>query len=244
MLCDVKMSCGHTETVDLWGPGWKREKRLWYLQRYGLCKECRKKEEKRIEEEQIKEEEKMGLVFHISFLDYCRKDEIMVAAWFNGNLKPYEKELEQYGYSFRAFSGNVFPFPWRYWGKEFSYNNKDKAIEEAKKIGAEKFLILEKNQDERGSLRRAIEKQQRWREKQEEERKIKEEISRIKPICPEFLDGYKYITPKLYQQRSGQYLVYADNQRLEITDEQAIMFERWLQETEKYKKKIKELKNA
>lgn len=241
MLCDVKMSCWHTEMVDLWGPGWKREKRLWYLQKHGLCKECRKKEEERIEKEQIKEEAKMGLVFHISFLDYCRKGELMVAAWFEGNLKPYEGKFEQYGYSFRTFSGNVFPFPWRYWGKEFLYKEKEKAIEEAKEIGAEKFLVLEKNSEELWSLKNATEKQQRWKEKQEEERKIKEEISRIKPIRPDFLDEYKYITPKLYQQRSGQYLVYADNQRLEITDEQAVMFEKWLRETEEYKKRIKEL---
>ena len=50
---DVKMSCGHTETVELYGKSEDRQKRIKYLEKYGLCKFCYR--EKRNED--IKSEE-------------------------------------------------------------------------------------------------------------------------------------------------------------------------------------------
>ncbi len=38
---DIKMSCGHTVTVELYGKTDAREKRIHYLKKYGLCQKCR-----------------------------------------------------------------------------------------------------------------------------------------------------------------------------------------------------------
>lgn len=40
MKYTVKMSCGHEEQVELFGPGKDREKKIRYYQEYGMCKEC------------------------------------------------------------------------------------------------------------------------------------------------------------------------------------------------------------
>lgn len=45
MKYDVKMSCGHTVTVNLYGKSEERERRIAWLEKYGLCHECEKAEE-------------------------------------------------------------------------------------------------------------------------------------------------------------------------------------------------------
>ena len=59
MKYDVKFSCGHTETIELFGNTKDREDRIKYFEERGVCSECYK-EMKHIEEE-IKAE-KEGLI--------------------------------------------------------------------------------------------------------------------------------------------------------------------------------------
>lgn len=40
MKYDVKFSCGHTDTIELFGKGLDRERKIKYLEEYGLCKAC------------------------------------------------------------------------------------------------------------------------------------------------------------------------------------------------------------
>jgi hypothetical protein len=40
MKYDVKFSCGHTQTVELFGPGAERERKIAYYEQSGMCSEC------------------------------------------------------------------------------------------------------------------------------------------------------------------------------------------------------------
>lgn len=52
MKYDVKMSCGHTETIQIYGTEKERNQKIYWYEQYGTCEECRNKEEqKRAEEE-------------------------------------------------------------------------------------------------------------------------------------------------------------------------------------------------
>ena len=44
MKYEVKMSCGHTETIQLFGKCADRERKIEWLERYGLCEECKKEQ--------------------------------------------------------------------------------------------------------------------------------------------------------------------------------------------------------
>lgn len=57
MKYEVEMSCGHTETIQLFGKCADRERKIEWLERYGLCEECKK--EKAAEE--MKKAEEAGL---------------------------------------------------------------------------------------------------------------------------------------------------------------------------------------
>jgi len=39
---DVKFNCGHTETIELYGPGKQRESKIAYYEKNGECSECYK----------------------------------------------------------------------------------------------------------------------------------------------------------------------------------------------------------
>ena len=53
MKYTVKMSCGHEEQIELFGPGTEREKKIQYYQTSGLCKECYRKQVEEREKENI-----------------------------------------------------------------------------------------------------------------------------------------------------------------------------------------------
>jgi len=50
MKYDVKFSCGHTQTVELFGAGAERERKIAYYEQSGICSECfAKKQAERVE---------------------------------------------------------------------------------------------------------------------------------------------------------------------------------------------------
>lgn len=57
MKYEVKMSCGHTETIQLFGKCADRERKIEWLERYGLCEECKKEQVAK----EIKKAEEAGL---------------------------------------------------------------------------------------------------------------------------------------------------------------------------------------
>lgn len=57
MKYEVKMSCGHTETIQLFGKCADRERKIEWLERYGFCEECKKEQAAK----EIKKAEEAGL---------------------------------------------------------------------------------------------------------------------------------------------------------------------------------------
>lgn len=57
MKYEVKMSCGHTETIQLFGKCADRERKIEWLERYVLCEECKKEQAAK----EIKKAEEAGL---------------------------------------------------------------------------------------------------------------------------------------------------------------------------------------
>lgn len=57
MKYEVKMSCGHTETIQLFGKCADRERKIEWLERCGLCEECKKEQVAK----EIKKAEEAGL---------------------------------------------------------------------------------------------------------------------------------------------------------------------------------------
>lgn len=53
MKYTVKMSCGHDEQLELFGPGADREKKIKYYQTSGICKECYRRQKKEREKENL-----------------------------------------------------------------------------------------------------------------------------------------------------------------------------------------------
>lgn len=43
MKYDIKFSCGHEETIELFGNGKERERKIAYYEEYGVCSECYRK---------------------------------------------------------------------------------------------------------------------------------------------------------------------------------------------------------
>lgn len=58
---DVTFSCGHTETVQLFGKTKSREDKIEYWERSGFCSECYKKQQAEITEKRTKEAGLPGL---------------------------------------------------------------------------------------------------------------------------------------------------------------------------------------
>ena len=42
MKYDVKMSCGHTETIQIYGTEKERNQKIYWYEQYGTCEECKK----------------------------------------------------------------------------------------------------------------------------------------------------------------------------------------------------------
>ena len=51
MKYNVKFSCGHSEEIQIYGPGAERERKIAYFEKYGLCSCCYR---------ELKETEKKG----------------------------------------------------------------------------------------------------------------------------------------------------------------------------------------
>lgn len=63
MKYEIMMSCGHEDTVELFGKEKERDRKIEYFKIHGLCKECyRKKKEE--------ETQKEGLIFNATVLPY------------------------------------------------------------------------------------------------------------------------------------------------------------------------------
>jgi ribonuclease BN (tRNA processing enzyme) len=96
MKYEIMMSCGHEDTVELFGKEKERDRKIEYFKIHGLCKECyRKKKEE--------ETQKEGLIFNATVLPYINEKDgsILLSVWFSGDTKPHKDEIKSLkNYSF------------------------------------------------------------------------------------------------------------------------------------------------
>ena len=91
MKYEIMMSCGHEDTVELFGKEKERDRKIEYFKIHGLCKECyRKKKEE--------ETQKEGLIFNATVLPYINEKDgsILLSVWFSGDTKPYKMKLNRW----------------------------------------------------------------------------------------------------------------------------------------------------
>lgn len=123
MKYTIIYSCGHTQDIELFGKMSEREKKIEYLKKYGICKECYKKamEEK---------EAKKPLKFNVKFSQSINEEngQLRLILWLDGNTKAYKEEIKKLGYKW-----NSSKF---YWQKEIDVDDLQKETKKAMIIGA------------------------------------------------------------------------------------------------------------
>lgn len=134
----VNMSCGHTETVELFGKDADRHKKIEYFETYGLCKECFKA--------QVKEkEESEPFTFHYSVQPFIneKNGEIQFYVWFSGNTKEHMEDIKKLGgykWCERTAAADTISmrFPGFCWNKVIDRKDVLAEAEKAKQIGVER----------------------------------------------------------------------------------------------------------
>lgn len=225
----IIMSCGHEETVEVFGPGKEREKKLKGYELYGLCKECYQK--KRAAELQAE-----GLVFNGSTLSKIDDNgEFIIEIWFSGDTKPYKDEIKSLG-GYWWGESDIWDDPrCRYmvcWHKTIKPNELQAEIDKAVSIGV-RNTITQESLYSGLDYEDAVYKQQKWRERQKKIDVI------AKPHVPEVLQGHTW-NQKVYG-KAGNYSIYPDGEKTLITDEQAEEIKTYLSLKEEYKRKIDEI---
>ena len=229
MKYTVKMSCGHTQVVDLVGKGSERERKIRYFEEFGLCKECYKK--------QLDEtDNKKSLEFNIEMLPEINEEngQPLVYVWFGGNTKPNKeaiKSLKRYWWQKVESSEDTFWYtkPKLAWGRTIDLSEINSEIERAASIGA-KLVTPTKGLLHTISYSIACEKQKAWKTKNEMIKTVK------KPDVPKIIANQRW-NNKVYG-RTKNYSIYINGEKINITDEQAEDLKRYAVEKEEYTKKV------
>ena len=229
----ITMSCGHTDTVELFGKDKDRERKIEYFKEHGLCKECYKKEMQA-------QAEKEGLMFNATVLPYISESDgdFLIYVWFSGNTMPHKEEIKALGgYKWEECQAASNLLSLKYepcWGKTVKFQNLKEEIAKAKSIGAKE--TVEKGLFATANYKIALENKEKWQVN-------KEQIDAIpKPIIPTIIKGH-YWNGRIYG-KSGNYCVYLDSEKTPITDEQEKEITAYLTAKEEYDKKIDEIKKA
>lgn len=91
----VKMSCGHEQTVELYGKSSERDRKIQYYQDCGLCKECYKQQIQ-------KENQEIGLILNLDVYGFSTEDgEIKLILYFTGDTISYKDKIKNLGYFWR-----------------------------------------------------------------------------------------------------------------------------------------------
>lgn len=227
MKYNITMGCGHTETIQLCGKHVERDRKLQYLQDYGICKECYKSA--------IREQErKQGLLLHAHICTYMEhmNGNIYLYLWFSGDTMTHKDEIKSSGYH---WDGEC-------WSKQVKLQDFQGEAVHAASIGAKKaryenrMHYTEYYPIEIQAFKSALEEQKKWYD-------MHDKISAIKkPDKPEIVAGH-YWNQKIYG-KHGQHRIYLDKKETFITDEDALQIKKYLDEKNEYSKKVEEIKNA
>lgn len=228
----VKFSCGHEQTVELFGKGSDRKRKMEWYAESGLCSECYKKQ---MEEER----EAMPVTVTIRFAPRITEDgEMLFIVAIKGNTKPRKDEIKSLGFcwgeeetvmSIISVAGAELC-----WQKDYIANEDSlreiKAV--AEQFGAE--IQFPDNLIEIMGYQVAACMKKDWDEKHEK-------IAAIpKPNVPATVKGHKW-NQKIYGKK-GNYTIYPDGIKTAISDEEAAELKKYLADKEEYNKKVGEIK--
>lgn len=152
--CDIKFSCGHEGSVQLYGSGAERERKKWYYENRGLCPECLEKKREADREARRAAEKEAGLC--VAFRAGMRRDlekvdgeERIVAsrvvfAVFEGDTYPRKEELKAIGARWRDDypGGSALGYivgasrPCKRWVVEINEDNAEEKVGEIAELGA------------------------------------------------------------------------------------------------------------
>lgn len=136
MKYDIIYSCGHEGTVDLWGKGAERDRKISFFERCGLCPDCYKAQMQK----QVAEQ---PLVYNLSVLPALTDDgQFVVYGYFSGNTLPVKDDIKALGgYHWEdchSAEYDLFPkAPPKCWGKLFTGSDLMAEIQNAKSLGAQ-----------------------------------------------------------------------------------------------------------
>lgn len=139
--------CGHEDTVELFGKGEERERKIAYFKEHGMCKCC-------FQEEKRKKREEEGIIMNAAFTpDIDEKTgDIMIRVWFSGNTYPYKEDFKSAGYRWSRGEG---------WEKTVSH---PKFLEIHEKA-TQKGIKIIADPSSAGHRATALKKQMEWKER-------------------------------------------------------------------------------
>lgn len=226
----ITMGCGHEDTIELYGSGKERKSRVEYLQRAGICKKC-------YVENKRAEEAATPLTINIDLMPINQK--IMLS--FTGNTMPVKDDIKALGYRWGHIDaagalGMLFsdapPKRWHKIVNEFA-----DVDTELKRMADFKLVVNDKVPEID-----LIAWKQVKDEKEAAQKRINEALANIqKPARPAKLPAGVRWNEKIYG-RAGNKAIYLNNEKVNLTDEEASEVETWLVEIEKYNKAVEQAK--
>lgn len=225
---DIRMSCGHEDTVELFGKTADRNRKIAWYEREGLCKACYQKQRR-------EQEQQEGLVFNAAFTGYVKPDTgtVQLYAWFSGDTIPHRDEIKALG-GYR-WDVNVITSgfkPVHNWIKVITLDELGSEVKRAASIGATSAVPT--NLRKLPNYRMAQEALREWRETNTEVSKIQ------RPTVPAILSGHKW-NEKIYG-KAGNRSIYLDGDKVLITDEQAEAVRSYLAAIDKYWRQVDAIK--
>lgn len=214
---DIKYSCGHEDVIELFGKSVDRYKKIEYLEK-GLCKSCYRKK--------MEEKESSGplTLSGMALPEINDEGRIMNVVFFTGNVSGKEAAIVSEGFDWIAVKEMRRPVKMRL-GKKLSQDDVIAEVDRLKSLFQVEYVSADME-----TARDNVAKAKRLQEKFEQ-MKASGEVP-LRYGMPELLEGKQW-NGKVYG-RSGNYTVYLDGEKIDITNEQADAIKAYLSSKEVY----------
>lgn len=189
---NVTFSCGHEETVELFGKETERRRKIDYFERYGLCKECYKAQR--------------GIELHV--IKFKSNGIVKVYTYYDGSTYEHKDTIKKLGYQYGLLDEK------KVWYKEAKnqYDLQD-AVSNAKAINSNAKTFVDDDKLVHSVM------SSKYQDKNNAEAETKQETAEPKKIeKPSIIEG-KYWNKKIYG-KAGSYNIYLNNKKVSITDTQ------------------------
>lgn len=232
----INHSCGHSTEVQLYGKTDERESRIRWMEQ-GTCPKC-------YGEKMRKEEAEKPLELQID----CEPFEQMIILHFHGDTMPVKEEIKAIGYRWdempmHGFFGSLdTKKPLKVWNKVIQIDGLEKALKEAEALNP-KITNKITDLDKAAYMKIYQENQRKKAEADKRKQEKQEDISKLtKPDAPGKLRGHKW-NGRIYG-KADNYSVFLDNERMNITNEEAAEIESYQAAKEAYDQKVKEIEKS